>query len=174
MRLDNSAGDTSMKRRKEKQLPLSSPGTVKTEYRMKTVRRNKQTNKKKMGRMQTSKGGTGVKLRFECEMKEAVKSFMYVWTQSLVRAHLFCEKETAGCDLERRETTALEVIWGGRRDRVTPLNNPILVWPTFILLTAFIEIIAFYNPLNHQISIGTKIFSISEHIFFKKYILNMY
>lgn len=47
MRLDNSAGDTSMKRRKEKQLPLSSPGTVKTEYRMKTVRRNKQTNKQK-------------------------------------------------------------------------------------------------------------------------------
>lgn len=43
MRLDISAGDTSMKRRKEKQLPLSSPGEVKTENRtknMKTKQRN--------------------------------------------------------------------------------------------------------------------------------------
>lgn len=39
------------------------------------------------------KRGTGVKLRFETP-----------------GSHLFCEKETAGCDLERRETTALEVI----------------------------------------------------------------
>lgn len=45
MRLDSSAGDTSMKRRKEKQLPLSSPGTVKTEYRMKNMRLNKERKK---------------------------------------------------------------------------------------------------------------------------------
>lgn len=72
MRLDISAGDTSMKRRKEKQLPLSSPGTVKTEYRLKNVRLNKEKKKIKTGRIDRNdgniKGGRGelgVKLRFE-------------------------------------------------------------------------------------------------------------
>lgn len=67
MRLDISAGDTSMKRRKEKQLPLSSPETVKTEYRMKHERLDKGKNKKCVW-----KRGTEMKLKTECQMKEII------------------------------------------------------------------------------------------------------
>lgn len=46
-----------------------------------------------------------------------------ILAESLTCAHLSCERETAVCDSGRRETAALEVIWGrrGEKDQVTPM-----------------------------------------------------
>lgn len=45
-----------------------------------------------------------------------------ILAESLTCAYLSCERETAVCDSGRRETAALEVIWGrhGEKDQVTP------------------------------------------------------
>lgn len=62
MRLDISAGATSMKRRKEKQLPLSSPEAVKREYRMKhkkkkRIHENNKQEKNKLDKRATKPEG---------------------------------------------------------------------------------------------------------------------
>lgn len=51
----------------------------------------------------------GVNLRFDCQ-NVSRENFVYSRVQSSICAHLSCEKATAVCGSERRETAALEVI----------------------------------------------------------------
>lgn len=63
-----------------------------------------------------------------------------------VKNYLFCETETAGCDLEKKETTALEVFWGDI-DTVKIECEKKQKILGFIQLIAIILIIAFWDSL---------------------------
>lgn len=86
--LDISVGETSMKRKKEKQLPLSPP------ERIKRAEFKKQNLKKKKRHLRRDR-----KMKKDEIIKARVRN-----------AHLSGGTETAECDLERKETAVLVVI----------------------------------------------------------------
>lgn len=143
MRLDISAGDTSMKRRKEKQLPLSSPGRVKTEYGMKTARRNKE------GKCHKQKTRAGCKHQRGSWGEPEV----WMWNErecQELRVRLNSKLNMCPPFLWKRDCWMWfgekgdNSTWSnlGRTQRQTELHH----WIIRSLLWAFIEIIAFYNP----------------------------